>query len=133
MFLTAQHVASSAGAEGINAFVYHHGPYVWHGLPPAGIPDTNTGMLVAQTIEQPPPGNRLRSYLDVVAPDETPSAEIQAAFVAFVTAAQGAPLPWHGVIGRVSFRMDMDAGCAATWQQELAVLYRAVQAVRIGG
>ena len=94
MYLVAQRVLAPAGTEGINAFCYVHGPYVWQGLPPAGIPDQNPGTLAAQTIVIRPPGNRVRSYLDVVAPDETSWSELRPAFMAFVSEARRQP--FHG-------------------------------------
>ena len=133
MYLSAQRVRSPAGADGINAFQYLHGQYVWQGLPPQGIPDQNPGTLVTQTLNVPPPGNRVRSFLDVVAPDDASWSEIRPAFIAFVSAAQRQPMPWVGVFGRCLFRVGMDASVAAQWSHEIAALYRAVQAVRIGG
>ena len=133
MYLTAQRVQSAQGAHGINAFQYLHGPYVWQGLPPQGVPDQNPGTLVAQAIVVPPPGNRVQSYLDLVAPDETSWSEIRAAFITFISAAQRQPLPWVGVFGRCFFRINMDRSIAIRWSHEIADLYRAIQAVRIGG
>jgi hypothetical protein len=133
MYLTAQRVRSSGGAEGVNAFQYAHGSYAWQGLPPEGIPDKNPGTLVAQTLVVPPPGNRVRSYLDVVAPDETSWSEIRPAFITFVSEAERRPFPWIGVSGRSFFRIGMEQALAKQWQREIADLYRAVQAVRIGG
>jgi hypothetical protein len=45
-------------------------------LPP-GIPDQDPGQLVEQHINLQPPGNTVRSYLDVVAPDEVFWPEIR--------------------------------------------------------
>jgi hypothetical protein len=110
MYLVAQHVLSPAGrGEGVNAFCYLHGPdLAWLGVPPEGIPGQNPGVLTAQLISVAPPGNRVRSYLDVIAPDETPQAEIRQSFVTFVSHAQrerftlpmvgwGVPLLEHAV------------------------------------
>ena len=134
MYLTAQRVHSPAtGNEGINAFFYVHGPHIWQGLPPQGIPDQNPGELVAETVVIAPPGNRVRSYLDVVAPDETPWTEIRPAFMAFVSDAQRRPLPWVGIFGRCFFRLGVEHALAQRWQREIADLYRAAQAVRAGG
>jgi hypothetical protein len=133
MYLTAQHVRSAAGEDGINAFFYQHGAYAWQGLPPHGIPDQNPGTLAAQTIIIPPPGNRVRSYLDIVAPDEAHWSEIRPAFITFVSEAQRDPLPWVGVSGRVFLRLGMERTLARQWQRELADLYRAAQAIRNGG
>jgi hypothetical protein len=133
MYLTAQHVRSTAGREGINAFFYQHGPYAWQGLPPQGIPDQNPGALVLQTLAIPPPGNRVRSYLDIVAPDEAGWPEIRPAFMTFVSEAQRGPFPWVGVSGRVFCRVGLEQTLAKQWQRELADLYRAVQTIRIEG
>jgi hypothetical protein len=126
MYLTAQHVVSSDGSAGINAFHYQHGPLVWQGLPPPGIPDLEPGTLVNQSVVVEPPGNRVRSYLDVIAPDETPVAEIRQAFIGFLSEAQPTPLPWAGVSGSCFFRLSMERTLAAHWQREVALLYHAV-------
>lgn len=130
MLLTAQHVAKpSTGDEGVNVYSYHHGPYVWHGLPPDGIPDQNPGVLVYQSISVDPPGNRVRSYLDVVAPDGTAWTEIRQAFVTFISRNQRNQLPWIDVVGRCWFRINMDLGLAASWHREVADLYHAVAGI----
>lgn len=134
MYLTAQRVQRpNTHEEGINAFYYMHGPYVWDGLPPDGIPDENRGELARSSIAVTPPGNRVRSYLDIVAPDETPWTEIRPALVAFVSEAQREEMPWSGVVGRCLFRVSMDAALTSDWQRELVALYSAAQSVRIGG
>ncbi len=133
MFVTAQHVVSTNGAEGVNAFHFSHEARVWDGLPPAEIPDQDPGVLVAQSIAVQPPGNRVRAYLDIVAPDETPWKEIRPAFITFVSEAQRNQLPWVGVVGRCFFRLGMERAVATQWQRELAELYRAAAAVRVGG
>jgi hypothetical protein len=134
MYLTAQHVrAPVSDAEGVNAFFYLHGTDAWDELAAAGIPDRNPGTLAAQSITLPPPGNRVRSYLDIVAPDETPWSEIHQAFVVFVSRSQRQPLPWVGAVGRFHFRIGVELSLVGRLQQEIADLYRAAQSVRIGG
>ncbi len=131
MYLTAQHVVSPAThQDGINAYFYVHGAYVWD-APPPGIPDANPGELMNQFTPIPPGGNRVRSYLDVVAPDETRWTDIRQGFVAFIGELQRSPLPWQGVRGRCLFRLGMEFALAQRWQLEIAELYRAIQAVRI--
>jgi hypothetical protein len=133
MYLTAHHVLSPTTlAEGINSFLYLHGPNTWHGLPPAGIPETNPGALVAKQIVVPPPGNRVRSYLDVVAPDEALWAETRESFIRFMAQAQRQPLPWTGMEGCCLFRVGLELQLAEHWQHEIAMLYRAAEALRIG-
>jgi hypothetical protein len=129
MYLTAHHVRSPQGPEGINAFRYVHGGYIWQGLPPPGIPDQDPGQLVAHVISLPPPGNTVLSYLDVVAPDEVFWPEIRPAFFAFVGQTQRQPFPWLGVFGRCYFRVGMVLRLANVWRHEIANLYRALEAV----
>lgn len=134
MYLTAQHVvAPTTQTEGINAFHYVHGAFTWEGLPPDGIPDRNLGTLVHQSVVVPPPGNRVRSYLDIVALDETTWNEIRQSFTTFVSEAQLGPLPWVGIVGRTYFRIGMERSLAGGWQREIADLYRAAQSARVGG
>lgn len=77
MYVCAQRVlaigGSYKGRQGINSFLYLHGSYEWSGPPaPDWLPDNNPGIITDSEIEIPPPGNRVRSYLDLVAPDNTP-------------------------------------------------------------
>lgn len=134
MYLTAQHVASSAGrGEGINAFYYAHGNLTWMALPPVGIPDQNPGVLQYQTITVPAGGNRVRSYLDIVIPDEAPWTEIRQSFMTFISESRRQPFPWQAVVGRTLFRIGIESSLVNQWHREIADLYRAAQSVRIGG
>jgi hypothetical protein len=130
MYIAAQRVISpSTGAEGVNAFYYRHGPDAWSEFPPAGIPDQNPGTLIRQSIAVPPPGNAVRSYLDIVAPDDTTWFEIYQAFVTFISHIQRQPFPWIDSVGRCYFRIGMEFDLASNWQRELATLHRAARAV----
>jgi hypothetical protein len=130
MYVTAHHVVRpGTNLDGINAFCYRHGPIIWAGLPPAGIPDENPGELAASSATVAPGGNRVRSYLDIIMPDEAPWTEVRACFIAFVSEAQRRDFPWTGVSGRCTFRVGLDLGLAATWQRELALLMQAAQGV----
>lgn len=132
MYLTSHHVcAPSSGEEGVNTFLYLHGPLAWE-HPPAEIPDENPGSLAAQSISVPPPGNRVRSYLDIVVPDDARWDEIRVGLMDFVGQSQPRPLPWTGISGRCFFRLGMELGLAQQWHKELAVLYRASQALHLG-
>ena len=134
MYLVAHDVRRpSTGQEGINAYCYLHGPYTWE-VPPPGIPDQDPGTLTASRLDvQPPAGNRVRGYLDIVAPDETPTDEIRTNFVRFVAQARGNPLPWIGISGRCLFRFSLDGELAQSWHLHLAQLYHAATAARVGG
>jgi hypothetical protein len=114
----------------VNTFLYLHGAYAWTVLPP-DIPDQNPGTLASQSISIRPPGNRIRSYLDIIAPDETRWDEVRTALMEFVGTYQRSRLPWNGQSGQCFIRLGMELGLASEWQKELAVLYRASQALRL--
>jgi hypothetical protein len=86
-----------------------------------------------QGIAVRPGGNRVRSYLDIVAPDETSWTEIRQRFVTFVSGHQLQAMPWSGASRSCLFRANMDQALAQPWHHEIAELYRAAQAARIGG
>jgi hypothetical protein len=50
--------------------LYLHVGQQWEQLAPLDVPQQNPGALQAQSISVAPPGNRIRSYLDIVAPDD---------------------------------------------------------------
>lgn len=133
MFLTSHRVVRpGTKEEGVNSFLYRHGNYVWDGYPPAQFfPDQNPGELVRTHVEVSPPGNHVRSYLDIVTPDEVTEAEIRRALGAFLERARAQPLPWVGVIGRCFVRVGMERGLAKTWRDEIASLYRHAAALRL--
>jgi hypothetical protein len=77
MLLTAQRVMSArAHARGVNVYQYLHGPHAWERVTDEFLPEVNPGELVAQWIQLPPGGNRVVSFLDVVAPDEMGSVDL---------------------------------------------------------
>ena len=132
MLLTAHRVVHpDTHDEGINSFFYRHGPCVWDSLPPPEVfSGENPGELFESHVEIPPPGNRVRSFLDVVAPDETTEHEIRRAVGIFLERSHAAPLPWEGVVGRCLFRIGMESELAAAWRQEVASLYRKLTDLR---
>ena len=128
MYVTAHRVRRpSSGAEGINAFLHTHGGCEWE-APPA--PEHEPGELIDSIIDPivPPPGNRVRSYIDVVAPDGTPTQRILNAFTE-VVAFEPRALPFEVRVGDVWFRASMEDTLAAAWQPELALLMRYVVAL----
>ena len=131
MVLTAQRVRSTSGREGINAFCSLHGGCVWDGPPPGGIPEQNPGERANQHVTVPPGGNRVRSYLDIIAPDETPTREVLASLGPFVAAAREQGLPWAATVGRCTFRFGVDGNLAAAWAAEFRALFEAAVAVRV--
>lgn len=131
MLLTAQHVLHPpSGEEGINAFFNSHGPYSWYGPPPDGIPEENPGRRIHESTAVPAGGNRVRSYIDIVAPDETPTSEILAAVPTFVTSMRQRTLPWADTVGRCTFRFAVEPGLASHWAAEFDTLLRAALGAR---
>jgi hypothetical protein len=70
MYATAHRVLSTRNSrEGINAFLHTHG----HDFPwpedAASLPEVNPGRLEDEIIGIRPGGNRVRAYLDILAPD----------------------------------------------------------------
>jgi hypothetical protein len=121
VFLTAQRVISPRTAtSGINAFYYRHGN-AWR-VPPSDVPDLNPGQLIRQDIKVQPPGNRIRSYLDFVGPDDISLSELQQRFAMFLTRARTTSLPWEGTDGPCNFRVGIEQALANQWRVEVAAL-----------
>ncbi|MEK7270836.1 MAG: hypothetical protein AAB215_07865 [Planctomycetota bacterium] len=122
MYVTAQRVEDTKDRkkQGINSFLYSHGPQSWTGAPPAGVlPDADPGELVASDIHLPPPGNLVRSYLDVVAPDGTPIQAISDA-VAALPDPEAVPITWTA--GPIWCQFAVDAAMAGEWRGEIRIL-----------
>jgi hypothetical protein len=82
MYVTAHLVKSRDQREGINAFLHVHGAgFVWPD-DPSSLPETTSGRTVLHRTDLPPGGNEVRAYLDILAPDRTPRAEIEQALIA---------------------------------------------------
>ncbi len=79
MLLTAQRVVSPASRQQrVNVYQFQHGNYAWQRVPPnLPLPENNPGELVRQWIELAEGGNRVISYLDVLAPDEVVAIDLQ--------------------------------------------------------
>lgn len=130
MRLTAHRVVRpQTGETGLNAFCYLHGPYAWLDQPPREILDS-PGVLANSAVEVAPPGNRVRSYLDVWAPDATPNSEIAHVVRSVGDLLEPQPLPLRVQSGSVSFHFDADQQLALGWRVELEMLLRQVLAVR---
>ena len=130
MYLAAQHVRSSSGREGINAFCHMHGSYVWLGAPPEEfLPENNPGMLVAKHIDVPPPGNSVRSYLDIIAPDEMSTEHLFSNVRRFLSTPP-LRLPCALVVEDCLFRFNLEQGLMPNWRNELVNLARHALQVR---
>ncbi|MEN9579414.1 MAG: hypothetical protein RJA70_2423 [Pseudomonadota bacterium] len=132
MYLAVQRVHSPKNElEGFNTFLYSHPGVSWDGSPELLLRGPQEAVLVAQTIGLAPPGNRVRSYLDITAPDETAWPEIERSLAAYLRATARREFPFSGYAGRCSFSLSMDSELAKAWRSELANLLRFAQAVRL--
>jgi hypothetical protein len=121
MFLTAHRVYSPrSGRAGINTFSYRHGedPSIdWTNPDPVAVSEGAPGVLVSDAIEVAPGGNLVRSYVDVVAHDDT-------SFSAIEDALKSARARVHGALpivtrGRVGVRFGAELGLAEdAWGSE---------------
>lgn len=129
MRLSAQRVRSADGHQGVNAFCYLHGPRVWLDRPPPDV-TASPGHLVNRRIQIPPGGNFVLSYLDIVAPDDTPSNRIERAVADSIDLIREQPLPLLVQSAEVSFEFNVDFMLAPAWRREILSLMRAALAVR---
>lgn len=130
MYLTAQRVVSRDGQEGTNAFYYRHGSD-WSGEPPLEFrPENNPGELVTEHIEVQPPGNRVRSYLDLVAPDRSSDETLLSVVRNLVQQVELNPLPWNTTIDACLCRFHLDHDLLPRWRDELASLLRTALLLR---
>lgn len=126
MYLTAHRVQApprdgNPGRQGVNAFYYVHGQRAWKGAPPAELlPESDPGIFVDSIVEIPPPGNTVRSYLDMMALDGTSLAQLRAAIAA---APRPAALPVIWSVGDVWCRFGTDVRLAPQWRRELQRLF----------
>lgn len=131
MYLTAHRVVSPAGdQEGVNAFRYTHGNYIWSGPPPAQFrPDADPGALVNQVVVVRPPGNRVRSFLDLVAPENVEAQELRTAAQAIMRGEVPTTFPAEWTYGRVWARFGVDRALAPLWRSELQTLLAGIAQV----
>ena len=132
MYLAALHVVRPwTGQEGFNAFHYAHAEGAqWQLGPPDDVPDRDPGELVTMVTSVPTGGNRVRSYLDIVARDDASWPEIRQAFLRFVLDSEGRRFPWRLRRDACVFRAAMEDALAADWRTELGRLYEAARGVR---
>jgi hypothetical protein len=128
MKLVAQRLVSPDGREGVNAFGYWHGGLWWTRLPPPNALSIAGASLIAVA---PTAGHRVRSYIDVLAPDAIEASELHEGIMAFADAlaTQGGHLPIVGTFGRVSTTFGTETSLIPRWYDELQELANAVVVV----
>jgi hypothetical protein len=127
MKLVAQRVMQpNTRLHAIHAFYYLHGGFVWNGEPPPGL---GPGTLQASQIVLRPLGrNTVLSYLDIIAPDETPTSQILRSFAHLYDGDH--PPPFGLTVANCTFESNMIRAYQLAWRRELVLLYDAAIAVR---
>lgn len=122
MLLTAQRVISPASqARGVNVYRYAHGPHDWERVPDKFLPEANPGELVAQWIQLRPGGNRVVSFLDVVAPDDMNVVQLQQALTSLKRVLQDQGNPTTAYLDPLWVRFGL-ALPNVPWSMELGAL-----------
>lgn len=125
MLATAQHVRQGPN-EGWSTFIAVHPGVSWTGWPPF-TPEQNPGVLVHRFVRFQGPA-RVRSYLDLVAPDTTDPDTIRQAFeVLFARAGNHPRFPGGAQVGMVWFRFDREPALHLHARQELRQLFEALE------
>jgi hypothetical protein len=121
MFLVVQHVVT-ADQDGINAYCHEHGLREdWQWEPPPGVPDQDTGTVVDDLTRVTVQGlGRVRSYLDIAAPDGTPASMLSRVhdLVAAVLRS-GGQFPLVVVSGPLFVRFEVEEALRYDWRAEL--------------
>ena len=128
MYWTAHRVTQGT-AEEVHVFVHEHGADFQWPADASRLPEEAPGALIHQrTGALIPGGNRVRSYLDVLAPDflgdGLPSIELQRLIGSIDT--QPNPTVWIGVGGQVTIRFGCEQALDAERSGEIRTLARAI-------
>ena len=125
MLATAQRVVSPTGLVGINVYLYHHDarqPWTPHDL---GALEASA-RLKDQHFQVHPGGNKVRSYLDVFAPEGTPSTDLLPWFRRLTRTPSTPSFPLVDREGEAVLRFNLDLGLVPTWRDEFSDLAAAV-------
>jgi hypothetical protein len=118
MYLTAQRVYSLAKKKtGINAFLYRHGAEVvpgmsWERPIVELVADEHIGTRGPEHVEIAPGGNRVVSFVDIVAADDTPIEQVEDAVRTFGANFSPERLPTSSTHGPVAIRFGAQFGLA---------------------
>jgi hypothetical protein len=123
MYLTAQRVISYDARQGINAYV----DLLADRLPTdTGAPASPSAIPTAikRCEALPPAGNRVRSFLDIVAPAPLSVAEVQRLFDQAIAGLAAENLG-HVEIqqGALTLRFGLEASLAMAWRREVRTLF----------
>jgi hypothetical protein len=127
MYLTAQKVVSQDEKEGINAFFHLHRtvklPKPLSKLDVISVAESNTGELVEDKCDINPGGNRVKSYLDIVASDTIDEKSINEALDAFrKKISQDKMGPIVDIVGVIGLRFGAEIKLYQTLTREYLAL-----------
>jgi hypothetical protein len=127
MKLVAQRVMSPATrTQATHAYHYVHGGLTWAGPPPA---ELGHGRIQAIRVELPLGENHVLTYLDIVAPDETPTLTIFRAFTELCDLDR--PPPFVHTVEDCTFSCAMIHAFQLVWRAELIYLYNEAISMRL--
>ena len=118
MILSVQRVKAPGGAHGINCYHYVHGevsvdnPAEFH---------FRKATLVWQDRPLPQTGNRVRSWVDVAAPDDTGWADVFGALDVLLELPV-MPQAFSPADSVVAFALNMDSALRPEWRREVLFL-----------
>lgn len=121
MFLVIQHVAT-AEHDGVNAYIHEHGVRDdWEWEPPPGVPDEDPGRVIDHLTRVTVQGRgRVRSYLDVAAPDGTAASVLTRVHdVVASVLRSGGQFPLVVVSGPIFIRFEVEEALRYDWRAEL--------------
>jgi hypothetical protein len=124
MYITAHLVKSRDQREGINAFLHVHGASFAWPEDASSLPETTSGRTVLHRTDLPPGGNQVRAYLDILAPDRTPRAEIEEALTALSQDLRERRNPTVFSYGAVTIRFGVESALEGLRSEQLEVLAR---------
>ena len=76
-------------------------------------------------------GNRIRSFLEIITPDVTPSRQVGKAIMECIDLFENKQLPLNVLRGDIAYQFDLDRALAPAWRQELEFLLHHALAVRV--
>lgn len=121
MLIVAQHVVT-AEQDGINTYYHEHGPRDdWQWEPPPGVPDEDPGTMVDDHTRVTVRGTgRIRSYLDIAAPDGMPPSQLARVHDIVAAALRaGGQFPLVVVSGPLFVRFEVEGALRHDWRAEL--------------
>lgn len=123
MYIAVHRVTSNMlRHDGINAFLYHHGGLIWRGWP-RFLPETNPGTLQLQSVEVRPGNNPVRSYLDILTPDDTRPDDLLSSYRRLMESEMYLRAPQGILIGSCWFRHDLEMSLYRWLDREMSVLF----------